>query len=218
MLRILEQSEGIQFAFDKSKEILVVCVKKLNYGLIKELAHYMSILESNVCPTVPEPIVTNWLWGNYLVQKVLLDHLKFLILNGDLLHLMEFLTTFEFEQFPEWCKKESLSGLNLAKLFLQFHESLGIPHGKPVLMKMDHKNHHFFTNAQECILKKRGMYVSLMFLVTEFEKAGQVQYALMIATLICHLDFIQSHYRAYRQEYTSILKEYHYNALVDYLK
>lgn len=216
MLRVLEQTEGMEFAYEKSLMILEKTVEKKNYQLSHELSHYISVISSSK----KSEIIKEWMYNNYEIQNILLKHLHQIIQNGDINSLIQFLQTFEFIQFASWIKTVKIEIKSYENLFESFIQSLKLPKLLKKTQEMKEiQNHQFFTITQEFIYLNSTLMKEIQALSIEFLNVEIYDYALLLFTLLCDVNNIKNIISKIKlDEYLKLLLKYQYEILYQSMK
>lgn len=217
MLRVVEQTEGLEYAYQNSLIILEKTMEKKNYSLCFDLSHYINVISQG---DRKNEIITNWMYNNYEIQSILLKHLHKIVQQGDIKNIIKFLQTFEFIQFSEWLKSQTIEIKSYEILFESFIKSLGIPKNLKKTQEMKEiQNHQFFTISQEFIYLNTTLLNEIQALSIEFSKLELYDYALLLFTLLCDVNNIKSIISKIKMEdYLKLLSKYQYEMLYQLIK
>eukprot|EP01080_Neovahlkampfia_damariscottae_P004233 gene4233-7570_t len=168
LLRILQQTEGISYAYSSSFLVLEEILKSNQFDISNDLIRFINTLEIEIEEKEKKKsIIDGFLNDNFILQSMILKKSKETLLEGNLNLLRNISLNFDLN-IETWLSIEDDNDISISKqssdwiiLFDNMLNSFNIPNKKQpknILNLSNISNHQFFTNTQEYVHHSQSLY------------------------------------------------------------
>lgn len=108
LLRILQQTEGISYAYSSAHKLLQPALAANYFELAKDMTRFIHTIESETITKpslVKSPVIQGWLYDNSLLQMIVLRQCRVNLMKGNLHELSEIAKTFNLP-LSQWLQRE----------------------------------------------------------------------------------------------------------------